>query len=218
MWLNNVTQGKVKDPTTGKWAVNLDNIGLWAFEGITSMCDEFMQALAKKAGEGTNVGGGSNIAFKVSENGESLNISGNNMSHYNVVQQRIMEEIWRSQKLPGWTAWTAAVKRDEDPNAAGKILGPAASGKALTGELPRNFTYCFRISAVPGAGANPEKHILFLGDHTEQGCKGLGNTRVPLDAPKLPATIEPASLVKAIQLIQGSYKPAVEAIKKRLGI
>lgn len=217
IWLNSVVRGKIKKE--GKWSDGIrEDIGLYAFESLTSVSDEMMLSLAKKAGEGINIGGGANVSFKASGDGNSLTISGNNMSHYNIVQQRLTEEIWSSQKLPGWVAWTAAVKRDEDPNSIGKVLGPACCGKALTGELPRWFTYCFRVSAVPGIAGAAEKHILFLGDHSENGSKGLGNTRVPLDSPRIPTTIEPASLTKAIQLIEASYQPALDAIKKRLSL
>jgi len=46
---------------------------------------------------------------------------------------------------------------------------------------------------------------------------GLGNTRTPLDAAPLPASIEPASIVKALQLIEGGHAQALEKIKQRLG-
>jgi hypothetical protein len=222
VWLNKVSRGYIREG--GKWILDPKRnaeIGLWAFEGMTSIADALMQSLAVKASQGTNVGGGGNVNFSVTAEGETVKIGGNNQAHYGVVQTRIVEEVWQSQRLPGWCLWTAAAKRDEDPNAAGKVLGPAIAGKALTGEVPRWFVYTFRVAAVPGAAGTAERHILYLGDHQDinsGGAKGLGNTRVPLDAPKLPATIEPASVVKAVELIQASYDPAVAAIKKRLGI
>ena len=222
IWLNKVVRGGVK--RDGKWVLDPAanaKVGLWAFEGMTSIADALMQSLAQKAATGTNIGGGGNVNFTISGEGENIKIGGNNQAHYGVVQTRIVEEVWQSQKLDGWTMWTAATKRDEDPNAAGKVLGPAIVGKALTAEVPRWFVYTFRVAAVPGAGGTAERHILYLGDHQDVnsgGAKGLGNTRVPLDSPKLPATIEPASLVKAIDLIQASYNPAVDAIRKRLNL
>jgi hypothetical protein len=220
IWINSAVKGKIKE--NNKWINGVrEDIGFYAYEGMTSMADELMSSLAQKAGQGVNIGGSANVSFKANDSGESLTISGNNMSHYNVTQMRIVEEVWQSQRLPGWVAWTAAVKRDEDPNAAGKILGPAVAGKALTAEVPRWFTYSFRVSAIPAVGSGKERHILYMGDHTDVSSgnsKGLGNTRNPLDAPALPGTIEPASLVKAIELINAGYQPALEAIKKRLGI
>ena len=222
IWLNKVVRGYIK--RDGKWVLDAEankKVGLWAFEGMTSIADAIMQSLAQKAAAGTNIGGGGNVNFSISAEGESVKVGGNNQSHYGVVQTRIVEEVWQSQRLDGWCMWTASAKRDEDPNAAGKVLGPAIAGKALTGEVPRWFVYTFRVAAVPAPAGGSERHILYLGDHQDVnsgGAKGLGNTRVPLDAPKLPATIEPASLVKAIEAIQGSYDPAIAAIKNRLGI
>lgn len=221
IWLNQVVQGKRR--VNGKWqTVDNSGIGLWVFESMTSVADALMQDLAKKAAAGTNIGGGGNINFQVSGDGEGFKVGGNNQSHYGVVQTRIVEEVWKSQRLPGWLLWTASLKRDEDPNAAGRVLGPAVAGKALTGEVPRWFHYTFRVAAVPAQQGQPEKHMLYLGDHADMnsgGAKGLGNTRMPLDAPKLDKmVIEPASIVKAIEIIDGAYKPAVDAIRKRLGM
>ena len=219
IWLNKVVRGHIK--RNDKWVHDITNIGLFAFESMTSVADSLMQELAKKAAMGVNIGGGGNINFTVTAEGESLKIGGNNMAHYGVVQTRIIEEVWESQKLPGWLVWTASAKRDEDPNATGKLLGPAIAGKALTGEVPRWFVYTFRVAAVPATGSTPEKHILYLGDHSDPSsgnAKGLGNTRLPLDAPKLPTSIEPASIVKALELIQGGSEKATVEIKKRLGL
>ena len=222
MWLNKVSRGYVRDG--GKWVLDSkrnENIGLWAFEGFTSIADALMQSLAQKAAAGTNIGGGGNVNFSIAADGETIKIGGNNQAHYGVVQTRIVEECWASQKLPGWTLWTAATKRDEDPNAAGKVLGPAIVGKALTAEVPRWFVYTFRVAAVPGQGSTAERHILYLGDHQDinsGGAKGLGNTRVPLDGGKLPATIEPASVVKAIEMIGATGAQATSVIKARMGL
>jgi hypothetical protein len=222
VFLNKVSRGYIR--RDGKWVLDPKanaEIGLWAFEGMTSIADALMQDLSKSAAAGKNVGGGGNVNFTVQAEGETIKVGGNNQAHYGVVQTRIVEEVWQSQKLDGWCLWTAAAKRDEDPNAAGKVLGPAIAGKALTGEVPRWFVYTFRVAAVPGMMGQPERHILYLGDHQDMnsgGAKGLGNTRVPLDAPKMPATIEPASLTKALDMIQASGPAATEVIKKRLGL
>lgn len=220
VFLNCAVRGMTRG-ADGKWvAGNNSNIGLFIFESLTSFADALMQSLAQKASAGVNIGGGANVNFTASGDGLNVKVGGNNQAHYGVVQNRIVEEVWESQKLPGWLMWTASLKRDDDQNAAGKVLGPAVVGKALTGEVPRWFQYCFRVAAIPGIGAAAERHLLYLGDHadTQAGnAKGLGNTRMPLDAPKPEKmVIEPASIVKAIQLIDASYQPAVDAIRRRL--
>lgn len=221
IWLTKVVRGYVKD-TNGRWVDGKrDDIGLYAFESLTSVADALMLSMAKKAAAGVNIGGGANVAFTVSADNESVKVSGNNMAHYGVAQSRVVEECWESQKLPGWLIWTASVSKDDDVNSSGKVLGPAVAGKALTAEVPRWFQYTFRVDAIPAQMGQKERHILYLGNQQDigaGGATGLGNTRTPLDAPELPTTIEPASLVKALELIQAGYAPAVAAIKKRLGM
>jgi hypothetical protein len=143
------------------------------------------------------------------------------MAHYGVCQSRITEEAWESQKLPGsYIMWTASVSKEEDTNSSGKVLGVAVAGKALATELFRMFNLSFRIDALPSQNGKPERHILYLGNHVDVGAGnavGLGNTRTPLDAPPLPMVqIEPASLVKAITMIDSSAVVALDVIKKRL--
>jgi len=222
MWLNKVVRGYRF--VNGKWvldaAANAD-IGLWAFEGMTSISDAMMNDLARQTAQGKNVGGGSNVSMQVQADGETLKIGGNNPSHYGLVQNKIVDEVWESQRLPGWLIWTAAAKRDDDPNAAGKVLGPAIAGKALTGEVPRWFVYTFRVAAQPAGMGQQEKHVLHIADHQDAqaaGAKGLGNARIPLDAPKITPTIDPASIVKALEVINGTYAPALAAIRARMGL
>jgi hypothetical protein len=182
-----------------------------------------MADMAKKAGAGVNIGGGGNVSFTAGGDGESLKISGSNMAMYGVTQTRVTEEAWESMRLPApFILWTASASKDDDPNASGKVLGPAVAGKALTTEVPRWFNLSFRIDALPANGGQPERHILYLGNHVDVGAGnavGLGNTRTPLDSPAITETrIEPASIVKALELIDGGYSKAVDTIKKRLGL
>ena len=223
IFLNRAVKGYVRDPA-GKWIPGKnDNVGMFAFESMTAFADALMASMAKKAGENVNIGGGANVSFAVSGDGENLKISGSNITHYGVAQSRITEEVWESQKLnASYILWTASVSKDEDQAASGKVLGPAVVGKALTAEVPRWFELTFRVDALPAQQGKPERHLLYLGNHMDAGAGnavGLGNTRTPLDAPLMKEMIiEPASLVKALALIDGGYDVAVEAIKKRLGV
>jgi hypothetical protein len=221
IFLNKAVRGFVRDDK-GKWVAGKNtDIGMFAFESMTSFADSLMASMAKKAGEGINIGGGANVSFSVMGDGESLKVSGSNMAHYMIGQSRITEEVWESQKLPAssFVLWTASVSKDEDATSSGKVLGPQVCGKALTSEVPRWFQLTFRIDALPAQNGKPERHILYLGnsiDINSGNAVGLGNTRTPLGAPDLPPTIEPASLVKAIQLIDTASTTALDAMKKRL--
>lgn len=223
IFLNNACAGKIKD-AAGKWSMpDNSNIGLFAFESLRSYAEALMESMKVKAAQNVSIGGGSNISFNVTEEGETLKISGSNMAHFGVAQGFMTEQVWKSQKLNApYILWTSSVSKDEDTTAAGKILGPDVIGKALTAEVPRWFSYTFRIDVVPANGLTKERHVLYLGNHVDIGAgnaAGLGNIRMPLDG-KWPDKniIEPASIVAALELLEGGRKSAVDAIKKRLNL
>jgi hypothetical protein len=221
IFLNKAVRGYVRD-SSGKWVPGKnDNIGLFAFESLRAIAEALMTNMAQKAAQNINIGGGANISFTVTGDGESLKISGSNMAMFGIAQNRITEEVWESQKLSApFILWTSSVSKDEDTTAAGKILGPDVIGKALTAEVPRWFNLVFRIDVLPAQAGKPERHVLYLGNHVDVGAgnaAGLGNTRLPLDAPPPPQNvIEPASIVKALQMIEGGHSVAIEKIKQRL--
>ena len=223
VFLNAASLGKTRQ--SGKWILDAkanDKIGCWAFESMRAFAENLKGNMAEMAGKGVNIGGGSNINFSVSGDGETLKVSGSNMAHYGVAQDRMTAEIWRSLKLPGdYVVWTSSVSKDEDINSGGKVIGPDVIGKALTTETPRWFDLTYRIDVLPASGTQPERHVLFLGNHVDTGAggaAGLGNIRLPLDADKLAVTIiEPASIKKALELVEASSKTAFAKLQARLG-
>lgn len=219
VFMHMVALGRVRD-SKGKWVqADLKQYYMVGAESLTGFSDAFMNSLAEKSAQGINIGGSANVSFTVAGDGETLKIGGSNMGHYNVVQTRILDEFWRSQRLPvQYLVWTAGASRDEDTNASGKVIGPAVCGKALTAELPRHADLTFRLDCLPAQQGKPERHILYMGNSVDTGAGGavgLGNTRVPLGA-DLPTTIEPASLVKALTMIEEAEKKAEGDIKIRL--
>lgn len=221
IFMNKVSNGFVRDPNN-KWVkADMSAYGMVGIESMTGFSDAFMNDLAAQSAMGTNIGGAANVSFNVTGDGESFKIGGNNMGHYNVVQNRILDEVWRSQRLPvDYLVWTASASRDDDPNSSGKVIGPAIAGKALTSEMLRHFDLTFRLDCLPSAQGKPERHILYLGnslDLAAGNATSLGNTRVPMGAKELPASIEPASIVKAIKMIDEASREATEVIKKRMG-
>jgi hypothetical protein len=222
IFLNKSVRGCLRDKD-GKWVPGVSEaVGMYAFESMRSFAEALMASMASKAANNVNIGGGSNISFQIAAEGETLKVSGSNMAHYGVAQARMTEEIWASQRLPApYILWTSSVSKDEDTTAAGKILGPDVVGKALTAEVPRWFNQTFRLDVLPAKDGKPERHILYLGNHVDVGAggaSGLGNLRMPLDAPKLETnTIEPADLVKALVLTDKGSEFALDLIRKRLG-
>jgi len=222
IFLNQAVRGNIRD-SNGKWiAGTSDKVGMYAFESMTAFADALMADMALKAAKNVNIGGGANVNFDVSGDGVSLKVSGNNMAHYGVAQSRITEEVWQSQKLDAtYILWTASVSKDDDREGAGKVLGPMVCGKAMTTEVPRWFNLSFRIDCIPAPAGGKERHVLYLGNTVDTGAGnavGLGNTRTPIDGPVLPTSIEPASIVEAIKLIDGGYNVALDKIKARLNL
>lgn len=222
IFLDKAVRGFVRDEK-GKWVAGKnDEVGLFAFESMTAFADALMTSLAEKSAQGVNVGGAGNVSFTVTGDGESIKVGGNNMAHFGICQTRIQNEVWQSQRLAApYVLWTASASKDDDTTSSSKVIGPQVVGKALTSEVPRWFQLSFRIEAVPSQDGKPEKHILYLGnslDRSAGNAISLGNTRVPLDSPELPTSLEPASLRKALELIEQGHIKAAEAVKKRLNL
>lgn len=221
IFLNKAVRGFVRN-VEGKWILpDNSGVGMFVFESMTAFADALMTDLANKSAAGINIGGSGNVSFSVSGDGESLKVGGSNMAHYQIVQARITDEIWQSQRLDApYICWSASVSKDEDTTASGKVLGPAVVGKALTHEVPRWFNLTFRIDCLPAQGGKPERHVLYLGNGVDMAAGnavGLGNTRTPLDSKPLPPSLEPANIVQAITMIDAAQVEALETIRKRLG-
>lgn len=222
-WIDKVAKGMVpeKKIVNGKeiitWVQRLDGIGCIAHEGITAYSDCLMHNMADKAAAGVNIGGDGAFNFA---DGDRI-IGSNNRGHYMQAQTTVARAVATSQwMLPPdlYVIWTAMARRGEDENTS-SVLGPQAAGKALTHDLPRWFVYTMRVSAEPQEDGTV-KHRLYLDDHKDKmlkGAKGLGNSRIPLDAKvKLPSVIEPASLVKAYELIKQATSSATESLIEEL--
>ena len=221
VFLNKSANGFERDKT-GKWVkADLTNIGFIANESFRSHADGMMMSMEQKLAAGINIGGSANISFTAASDGESLKISAGNMSIYGVAQNQIRNEVWNSHKLDvAYLGWTSAVSKDEDINAAGKILGPDVIGKAMTTVTPYWFDYTFRLDTIAAQAGKPERHLLYLGTHSDVnagGAAGLGNIRMPLDGTLTQNIIEPASIVKALQVLKDGSASATNAIRKRLG-
>ncbi len=219
-WINAAVSGnKLVD---GKFVPGIDpKIGLYAFEGMTSMADRVMLWMSGASAKGVNIGGGGAFSFTAGEGAEKMKIGSSNMAHYSVAQQQIYEKSAQSQLLPGMVLWTAGDRRGED-DANGGVVGPQVAGKALTGEVPRWFNLTFRIATEQNIG-QPTKHVLYTDAHTEMNAKmakGISNARIPLAGGevKIPDKIEPASVVEVIKLLNKRQGSAKDAIRKRLGL
>jgi hypothetical protein len=222
IWINHAVRGDLWNAQKQAWEPGIDpNVGMYAFEGMTSFADEMMKWMRNAASNGINIGGQGSFSFTAKEGSESLKVGSNNMAHYQVAQSQVYEVSTLSQHLPGTILWTAGDSRGED-DVAGGVVGPQVAGKAKTGEVPRWFKYTFQVTTEVMPGMEP-KHVLYTDSHIElnaKGAKAIANARVPLaggDA-KVPLKIEPASLVKVLELIDKRSDSATDEIAKRLGI
>jgi len=218
--LDAITKGKVR--REGKWVVDLPpTLGMIAYEGYTGLADLLMQSLAKDAANNKNIGGQA-PAVKFTQGEASF--ASNSPAHYGIVQGQLTTCSQESFRLPvDYVVWTATARRAADNDTTATILGPQIVGKALTSEVPRWFNYTFRLMAIPPDELTKRAgvHRLYFSDHTDmtlQGAKGLGNDRLPLDADGLPPFIEPASVVRALTLIQEGSRSAEGKIRLRMGL
>lgn len=225
IFVNKAVRGFVRD-NNGKWVLDKTRnagIGMFCFESAHGIANLLKLDMERKAGTGISVGGDTNTSFQIQGDGETIKIgSSKGYQKYAIPQGQILEAIYESFKLPcQYVVWTAGVSKDEDDVTTSKIVGPDVIGRALTGILPKDFNYCFRLGVVPAQGAKQEEHILYLGTHTDPqagGATALGNIRRPLDAKALiELTIRPANLVKALKVVKEDAKSqALEAIRQRL--
>jgi hypothetical protein len=216
--LDAASRGKVLAPD-GTWVQDdSDDIGCDAYDGFTGAADGLMQDLSRKAGAGTNVGGQAPaVKFKEGE----TTISGNSPAHFGIVQGQLTMAAQETFHRSGRDIiWTALARRASDNDTGSTILGPQIVGKALTGEAPRWFVYTFRVMGIPADAVlkTPERHILYFNDHTDlntPGAKGLGNSRIPMGVGPVDP-IEPASLVRALEVINSKSREAEGLIRERL--
>jgi hypothetical protein len=215
-WLTDAVAGKVHGEAQ-------DGIGLHIFDSGTGIGELLLKSCAELSID-QDIGGRPAPKFTIHKKDpkKRMDIGSNVDSHYMIVQNFVLGRIHRSTWLTAKgtdTLWTFSVLRAEDVEGS-SIVGPKLVGKALTPSLPKYFNYMFRVASVPEMG-QPARHILNLDEQPE--VTGLGSTpsnaRYPLDAiTPLPATIEPASLSQAIELIEGGRAEARDRIKEELGL
>ena len=225
LFMHKAARGFTRD-AAGKWVLNKEanaQVGVYGFESAHSMAKHIQQDMNEKAAKGIVMGGDANTSFDVQGDGETIKMgSTKGFGKFSIPQERIFAEMMESQKLDAeYVVWTCGVSKDEDDVNTSKIIGPDVIGKALTGVLPMEFAYTFRMDVLPAKDGKPERHLLMLGttaDVNAGNATALGNIRRPLDATPLTTTVvEPANIVTALQMVRNdAAKVATDTIKKRL--
>ena len=200
------------------------DVGFEMFDSATSMSEALLSFIAKSD---MKVGAQNTQKFTVSRGGSSkdtLTVGANNMNHYGVVQTFMLDMIWKStwmSKRVGGpdVLWTFSTDRGEN-SLDQPLVGPKLAGHALTAAIPKWFNYTFRVASIPVVDS-PPRHVLYLQEQSENNgaVMGFGNARYSLDATDpLPLSVEPASLVEALRLIEEGAAQAEENLRAELGL
>lgn len=205
----------IDDAVSGKGCG--EDVGLAVFDSGTSQAEALLSACSHADFQ---IGQQKTQRFAVTRGKQSLNVSINNEAHYGVVQGFLLDAIWKSTWLTRRgidVLWTFSVHRGEEQDRT-PILGPKLAGKALTAAIPKWFKYTFRIASLPQGDGQPI-HRLYLTEHSELAGLGhsFGNSRYPLGVDPLPPFIEPASIPKALELIEEGQRQADELLARELG-
>ena len=211
LWIDDVTNGSSLTP----------DIGAVAFDSGTSIGEMLLNWITKSDKQ---VGQQKTMKFSVGGGkGRSLVVGANNESHYGLVQNFLLDQIWRSTWLihKGLDViWTFGLDRSEKQDST-PVVGPKLAGHALTSSIPKWFRYTFRLVSIPTTAGQAPRHVLHLQEQPDLGGVGMSfaNARYPLGADTpLPATIEPASVVEALRLIEAGQLEADTKLRKELGL
>jgi hypothetical protein len=209
IWIDSSVSGKDLDPDVG---LVINDSGTSHGEALLTACSHADFQIGQQKTQ----------RFNVNRGNKTLNVSINNEAHYGVVQNFLLDAIWKSTWLTRRgidVLWTFSVHRGEEQDRT-PILGPKLAGKALTAAIPKWFGYTFRIASLPQEGSGP-RHVLYTAEHPELAGLGhsFGNARYPLDArTDLPAEIEPASLPGVFELIDNGQQEAEDKLREELGL
>ena len=209
IWLNHAAS----DP------IDSSVYALVGYDSATSISEMLLDYCANSK---VNIGTAKSQRFTVSSGSEHLVVGSTNEGHYLVVQNFMLNKIFKStwyRKQGVDVLWTFSTLRGESSDRV-EIVGPMmGAGKALTPKLPKWFEYTFRLVVIAELD-KPARHVLYLQPQPDMsGTISFGNSRYPLDAiTELPASIEPASLVTAFELIQQGQDEAEQRLKEELGM
>lgn len=224
-----IVEANIYDPSTDPWiwimdaatGVGLgDDIGCTAIDGASGCCEEIMNWITN---DPRQFGQQKTQRFTVANaDGRSLTVGANNEAHYGLVQNFMRSAIFKASQLTSKridVVMTFGLWRGEGQDGSAR-LGPLLAGKALTPVLPKWFTYFFPLVTVPTTVGEAPRHLLYTSEQPEFGGTGMcfANARYPLEATTpLPAVIEPASLITAIEAIEQGQREALENVRLEVG-
>lgn len=216
-------KGLVWDPDTNGWGEGSAVSG-WAFEGLSSWCSLMAIDIHNQAASGKNIGGSASLNVKMADGAILTQLS---QANFGQIQSRIKKLCWESLNLQRGAGegkvviWTALDAEGEDEAGGQRVLGSKLIGKALTNEVAQWFNYTFHLERLPQAGKEVHRLYTKLATaETNMSVWATANERMPiwLDANgevcsiTTPDYIEPANIVKALQMVEDAHLAAASAI------
>lgn len=145
----------------------LQEVGLWGFEGMTSMADWLLETFAAFRAKGINVGDLQSNVKPFPMSGEladvnsttALKDAGNSASDYGLVQRTINRMVVDCRVLPGkkiWSALEICGKEDKESDWKDRptglqrklVFGPALGGSARTALIGKDFGNTLSLELV----------------------------------------------------------------------
>lgn len=197
------------------------DIGLYAYEGLTSFGDQMIEHLSKNK---VRLSQDPSYTFVDGK----TEFSGANMSYYGEVQKQLAARVKDSAVMPMLipsvqrVIWTALEGRGEEEGTKAPTYGPSIVGKKSTGKAGQWFGNLLHLEMLITEKVDPatkqvdlvQRRVMYLQPHADPLTKipFPAGTRAPFDRPKdsVPVYLDPPDIGKLYDLLD-SFKKAKEA-------
>ena len=165
----------------GEFKKDLDNVGAYAVEGLTSISMLMLRHLVTK---GQKVA--QDVVGQFKEGSEIFGAAA--MAHYGFVQQEVLDMIGAFSTLPTLSKrilMTAHEGKGQDEQTRQTIYGPATVGKAITDKIPLFFGDLLHFeTTVIDAKKNETTVRAYLKNHADADLQSIlwpAKVRMPFD-------------------------------------
>ena len=167
----------------------LDQIGAYAIEGITTISELLLRHLAN-SGRKIN----EDVVGQFSETDAGLGLTGDDFkfaaparSHYGFVQKDILDIIQGFSSLPiNRVLFTAHEGKGQDEFSKQLVYGPGSVGKAATGAIPSYVGDLIHYEIEDGGMGKDSKVVAYLKSHADAQTKVLWPAKIRLRAKYIP--------------------------------
>lgn len=209
--LDKVAQGWWPDANGVLVRAEIGDVGLYAFEGLTSFGDIMMRHLSR-----TKTRLSQDPAYTYLDG--KTEFSGTNMSYYGEIQNRIYDLVVKSSVLPvERVIWTALEGRGEEEGTKAPTYGPSIVGKKSTGKAGQWFGNMVHLEMLVSEVVDPstkqvhlnQRRVMYLQPHADPLTKipFPAKVRAPFDrAKEVPFYLDPPSSAKLYDLLDSFKK------------